>query len=77
MIPHLSLQGYSIEGLVSLNNSDEQSNPWGGAEGAAHLRHERDAAYEAEGTPAPVLLLRHQSVRVTTLEHRGRGVKLE
>lgn len=65
MVLNLSLQGNSIEGLVSLNNSDEQSDPRGGTEGAAHLRHESNAAYEAEGTPAPVLLSRHQSVRVT------------
>ena len=65
MVTHLSLQSDGIEGLVSLDNSDEQADPRRGAEGAAHLGHESDAAYEAQCTPAPVLLPRHQPVGVT------------
>lgn len=53
---YLSLQSNGIEGLVSLNNSYEQADPCRGAESAAHLRHECDAAYKTKRTPAPVLL---------------------
>jgi len=61
----LSLQSNSIERLVSLYNADEQANPSRGAEGAAHLLPQSNAANEAQSTPAPVLLPRHQSVGVT------------
>lgn len=59
MVTHLSLKSDSIEGLVALNNSDEQAYPCSGAEHAAHLRHESNAAYEAQCAPAPVLLPGH------------------
>lgn len=62
---HLSLQRDGVEGLVSLHYADEEADPRRGAERAAHLGHESDAAYEAQCTPAPVLLPRHQPVGVT------------
>lgn len=67
MATHLSLQSDGIEGLVSLNNADEQANPCRGAKCAAHLGHECNAAYETQSTPAPVLLPRHQPVGMTAL----------
>lgn len=63
---YLSLQSNGIERLVPLYNSDEQANPAGGAEGAAHLWLQSNAANEAQRTPAPVLLPRHQPMGVTT-----------
>lgn len=61
---HLSLQINGIEGLVSLNNSNEQADPCRGAESAAHLGHERDAAYKPERAPAPMLLPGNKPVSV-------------
>lgn len=61
---HLSLQSNGIEGLVSLNNSYEQADPRRGAESAAHLGHECDAAYKTKRTPAPMLLPGNQPVSV-------------
>lgn len=60
ILSHLSLQCDGTERLVSFNNSDEQANPCRGAESAAHLWHESNATYEAQRTPAPMLLPRDQ-----------------
>ena len=64
-VTHLSLQSNGIEGLVSLNDPDEQVDPCTGAERAANLGHDSNAAYKAQCAPASVLLPRHQPVGVT------------
>lgn len=45
---------------MSLHDLREQRNPGRGAEGGAHVRCEGDAAHEAQGAPAPMLLPAHQ-----------------
>lgn len=65
-LSYLSLQSNGVEGLVPLYYSEEQANPSRGAKSVAHLWQKSNAANEAQSTPAPVLLPRHQSVRMTT-----------
>ena len=45
---------------MSLHDPHEQRDPGRGAEGRTHVRGEGDAAHEAQGAPAPVLLPAHQ-----------------
>lgn len=62
---YLSLQSDGIERLVPLDDADEEADPCRGAEHAAHLGHEGDAADESQRAPVPVLFPRHQPVGVT------------
>lgn len=62
---YLSLQSDGVKRLVPLDDADEQADPRRGAQHAAHLWHEGDAADESERAPVPVLLPRHQPAGVT------------
>lgn len=63
---YLSLQRDGVEGLVSLHDADEQADPGGGAEPAAHLGQQGHTADEAQCAPAAVLLQGDQAVGVDT-----------
>ena len=70
---YLSLQRDGVEGLVALHDADEQADPGRGAERAAHLGQQGDAADEAQGAPAAVLLQGHQAVGVEACRRRREG----
>ena len=55
---------------MSLHDADQQADPGRGAEGAAHLGQQGDAADEAQRAPAAVLLQGHQAVGVDACRRR-------